>query len=92
MGGLFLRSVAGPRSLLLGLGIGVLAVLGIIAALAAPLIFLLRYGVAVPALVLENISAKQALKRSALLTKGCKGRIFVIGFLMWLISLVVAGI
>ncbi len=92
MGGLFLRTIAGPRSLLLGLGIGVLAVLGIIAALAAPLMFLLRYGVAVPALVLENISAKQALKRSALLTKGCKGRIFVIGFLMWLISLVVAAI
>ena len=50
----------------------------------------LRYGVAVPALLLENLTARQALKRSALLTQGYKGRLFLIGFLMTLIAAVVA--
>ena len=50
----------------------------------------LRYGVAVPALLLENLTARQALKRSALLTQGYKGRLFLIGFLLTLIAAVVA--
>jgi len=44
----------------------------------------------VPALVLENLSARQALKRSAFLTRGYRGQIFLIGILMYLIALVVS--
>ncbi|PYV00698.1 MAG: hypothetical protein DMG26_14940 [Acidobacteria bacterium] len=56
--------------------------------LAVPLAtwLILRYGVAVPALLLENLGARRALKRSAVLTKGYKGRLFAIGFLMALIA------
>jgi glycerophosphoryl diester phosphodiesterase family protein len=42
----------------------------------------LRYAVAVPACVLEDIRARASLKRSVQLTKGDRGRIFVICFLV----------
>lgn len=42
----------------------------------------LRYAVAIPACVLEDIRARASLKRSVQLTKGDRGRIFVICFLV----------
>jgi len=52
-------------------------------------IFLVRYSVAVPALVLENLSARQALKRSVALTSGFLWRLLVVGVLTLLIRMVV---
>ena len=65
---------------------------GALLVLAVPLAIwlVLRYGVAVPALLLENLGVRRALKRSAVLTKGYKGRLFLIGFLMTLIAAVSA--
>jgi hypothetical protein len=47
----------------------------------------LRYSLAVPASVVENLKARQALKRSVELTKGSRGRIFVLGLLIAVIQI-----
>jgi len=79
-----------PRSMawigiILGLGLAVgFILMGILA-----IIYLVRYSVAVPALVLENLSARQALKRSVALTQGFLWRLLVVGVLFVLIRAVV---
>jgi hypothetical protein len=52
--------------------------------------FFLRYGCAVPALLLENLQAGAAIKRSVFLTKKNTGRVFLITVLMALVSWTVA--
>ncbi len=42
----------------------------------------LRYSLAVPACVIENLTARNALRRSAQLSKGSRGRIFLLGLLV----------
>jgi hypothetical protein len=42
----------------------------------------LRYSLALPACVVENLKATKALRRSVDLSKGAKGRIFVLGLLV----------
>jgi hypothetical protein len=79
-----------PKSLgwltvVLGLGL----VVGFIITGILLVIFLVRYSVAVPALVLENLSARQALKRSVALTRGFLWRLLVVGILTVLIRAVV---
>jgi hypothetical protein len=69
--------------LALGLLVG-LVIIGILL-----IIFLVRYSVAIPALVLENLSARQALKRSVALTSGFLWRLLVVGVLTLLIRFVV---
>jgi len=59
--------------LIVGLGTLLLIVPGIYAAGV--------YGIAVPAVVLENITASQAVSRSSSLTKGSVGRVIVVYFL-----------
>jgi hypothetical protein len=64
-----------------------LAVVVLAFGLSALLIFMmLRYGLAVPALVLEDVGAAEAIRRSVVLTKGHLGRVFVLGFLSTLVS------
>jgi len=72
-------------SLVLGLGL----VVGFIITAVLLVIFLIRYSVAVPALVLENLSARQAIKRSVALTRGFLWRLLVVGILTVLIRTVV---
>jgi hypothetical protein len=79
----------GHKSQTVFIMIGALTLLLTVVGMALAMIFLLRYAIAVPALVLENLSPWQALKRSAFLTKGYRGQIFLIGILMSLITLVV---
>jgi len=67
-----------------------LVILLLLAGVTLGAVFLLRYAVAVPALVLEDIGIGQAMKRSASLTKGYRGQVFMIGTLMYVITLVVA--
>jgi hypothetical protein len=50
-----------------------------------------KYGLAVPAVVLEDIEAKQALKRSAELTKDSVGRIVSIYFLTWILVVAISA-
>jgi hypothetical protein len=47
----------------------------------------LRYSLALPACVLENLKAFQALRRSIDLSKGSRGRIFVLGLLIGAIKI-----
>ena len=42
----------------------------------------LRYSLAVPACVIENLKARQAIRRSIDLSKGSRGRIFLLGLLV----------
>ena len=78
------------KSPLLAFWVGAPVLLVTIAGVVLAMTFLLRYAVAVPALVLENLSAWQALKRSTFLTSGYRGQIFLIGILMYLVALVVS--
>lgn len=52
----------------------------------------LRYGVAVPALLLENLKARAAIQRSIALTKNNLARVLLIVFLMTMIAWTVASI
>jgi uncharacterized membrane protein len=47
----------------------------------------LRYSLAMPACVVEDTSAGAALKRSIELSKGSRGRIFVLGLLVYAVKL-----
>ena len=72
--------------------LGILALLGFIASGILVVIFLVRYCVAVPALVLENLKSRQALKRSVALTKGFLWRLLVVAVLMVLITMTLVSI
>jgi hypothetical protein len=72
--------------------VGLVAILGFIMAGILVVIFLVRYSVAVPAVVLERLSARRALKRSVALTKGYLWRLLVVGILMILIRLVLVSL
>lgn len=86
----FLVSLVSPGQRILIAVVVVLMVFALIlAGLIFAVVFLLRYAVAIPALVLENLGIGQALKRSAFLTRGYKGQIFLIALLMYLITAVV---
>lgn len=53
---------------------------------------MMRYALSVPALVLENITARQAIRRSVALAKGNFWRIFLVFVLMYLISMSIISI
>lgn len=53
------------------------------AALIVGLIVGLRFALAFPASVIENLTAWQAIKRSGVLTRGAKGRIFVVSLVIY---------
>jgi hypothetical protein len=68
---------------------GLVVVLAIIVAAVMGLVLYLRFALAVPACVLEDIKAGDAIRRSVTLSQGSRGQIFVIYFLMGIISFVV---
>ena len=79
-----------PRSLVwVAVLLGFALLVGFVLTGVLLIIFLVRYSVAVPALVLENLSARQALKRSVALTRGFLWRLLVVGVLTLLIRTVV---
>ncbi len=82
-----------PKSMILLVALmGLAAVLGFMALMVLMVIFLFRYSVAIPALVLEKISARQALKRSVALSKGYLWRLLLVGFLMVMIQMVLVSL
>jgi hypothetical protein len=52
----------------------------------------LRYSLAVPACTVENLNAGDAIRRSIQLSKGSRGRIFMLGLLALIIQLGLTGI
>jgi len=59
----------------------------ILPALAYAIFMALRYALAVPASVVENLKARAALRRSVELSKGTRGRLFVLALLVVVIQL-----
>ena len=64
-----------------------LLIMGVLGLLFIPvgiytILMSLRYSLALPACVVENLKATKALRRSVELSKGAKGRIFVLGLLV----------
>ena len=93
--------VAIPVGLMQGLGqpnpilviiVGILALLGLLAVSILAPVIVMRYSLSIPALMLENLGARQAIKRSVTLAKGNIWKIFLIFLLMYLISMVVISI
>jgi uncharacterized membrane protein len=70
-------------TVLVGLGVG----LGFIVFIVPGILLALSWSVAVPAKVLESKGASEAMSRSSALTKGDRGRIFVIWFLFFVASI-----
>jgi membrane-anchored glycerophosphoryl diester phosphodiesterase (GDPDase) len=58
---------------------GLAVILGVIIGGAFFMFMVLRWGVAAPALVLEDLNARAAIKRSIEMTRGRKGRVFLLG-------------
>jgi Membrane domain of glycerophosphoryl diester phosphodiesterase len=72
--------------------LAVFVILGMLAVLILAPVLVMRYSLAVPALVLENLTARQAIKRSVQLAKGNIWKIFLIFLLMYLIAAVVVSV
>jgi len=76
-----------PTSLIVaGLAMLILAPL-MLGALVYGVLMALRYSLAMPACVVEGLPARQAIKRSIELSKGSRGRIFVLGLLVTAIQM-----
>jgi len=78
-----------------------MAVIGVASAVFALLLFplgiytvfmMLRYALAVPSCVVENLKARPALRRGVALCKGSKGRIFVLWLLILAVKIGLVGI
>lgn len=85
---------AGAASSLGTIGIvigGVLVIAGIVGGLLAALTLFVRYSMAVQSCVIENLSARQALKRSVFLAQGSRNRILTIYVLFSIVSGTVLG-
>ena len=56
------------------------------------IIMSLRYSLAIPACTVENLKARDAIRRSIQLSKGSRGRIFMLGLLALIIQLGLTGL
>lgn len=97
VGVLFFFMIAGVAPMakvmpLIAIVVVLIAFLGMIITGVLVVIFLVRYSVAVPATVLEKLSARQALKRSVALTKGYLWRLLIVAALMWMIHVTLVSL
>jgi hypothetical protein len=74
----------------LSLRVGILVGLGFIALIVPGILLAIRWSLAVPVKVLENKGANDSMSRSSDLTKGNRGRIFVIWIVFTVLSVGVA--
>jgi hypothetical protein len=91
-GGMATVTTSAPKAgdhgalVLLGL-ITILFMVVFVAAVAYAVVMGLRYSLAIAACVVENLKARQAIRRSIELSKGSRGRIFVLGLLVAVIQI-----
>lgn len=78
---------ADSQSMLVVGVVAVLFLLLMIPAIAYTILMWLRYALALPACVIENIKARAAIRRGIELSKGARGRIFVLAILIGIIKL-----
>lgn len=81
-----------PQTLIVFLVSSVLFLVLLVASLVYGIIMSLRYSLAVPACTVENLKARPAIRRSVQLSKGSRGRIFMLGLLAVIIQLGLTGI
>ncbi len=77
-----------PGSMGRNLIVGLMVVL-VLAAFAAAFWWMLRWLLAVPASLMEGLPVHRSLKRSAVLTKGARGRIFIMVLLVVAVMMVI---
>ena len=78
---------ADPQSAMTFLLVFFVVVLLLLPWIAYAIFMALRYSLAVPACVVENLKARQAIRRSIELSKGARGRIFMLGLLVVVIEI-----
>ena len=78
VGGLGLAIGAGVGAVIHPVVSGLLTVFGMIALFGATCWMMLRYGMSVPALVVEGLAPGEAIRRSIELTRGRLGRVFLL--------------
>lgn len=71
-----------PQTAMMFLGVTLIFGILVLGALVYAILMGLRYSLAVPACVVEEIPARQAIRRSIALSKGARGRIFLLGLLV----------
>jgi hypothetical protein len=76
-----------PHTLILFGIVTVIVALLMIPAVVYAILMSLRYALALPACVLEDLKTRKALRRGIDLSKGARGRIFVLGLLVGVIKL-----
>jgi hypothetical protein len=77
----------GPQTAVLIAVATLVFILLVIAWMVYAILMALRYSLAVPASVVENLPARDALRRSIGLSKGARGRIFLLGLLIAVIQI-----
>lgn len=70
-----------PSSMIMFGVVSVVFLVLLLVAIVYAIFMALRYSLAVPSCVVENLKARQAIRRSIELTKGARGRIFLLGLL-----------
>lgn len=76
-----------PQVALIFGGVSIVFLLLLLCAVVYALFMGLRYSLSVPACVVEDLKARQAMRRSIELSKGARGRIFLLGLLVVAIQL-----
>jgi len=91
-----LNSHAAPaidqKTALMLLGASVIFIVLLVAFGIYGIIMSLRYSLAVPACTVEDLKARAAIKRSITLSKGSRGRIFMLGLLTIIIQIGLAAL
>lgn len=85
--GVFARNAGGGAAVFVGL----MTFVCVIGAMIFVAWIFLRYSLVVPACVVEDLKARQAIKRSIELTRGSRGRIFVLFLLIMVIAFAFAA-
>ena len=87
--GLLTHAAAGgdPQAAMVLAGVTIVFCLLCVPALIYAILMALRYSLAVPASVVEDLKARKALRRSVELSKGSLGRIFLLGLLIAIIQI-----
>jgi hypothetical protein len=80
------------KTALMLLGASVIFIVLVVAFGIYGIIMSLRYSLAVPASTVENLKARAAIKRSISLSKGSRGRIFMLGLLTIIIQVGLAAL
>ena len=84
-------SMADPKAMLVIGVAGLIFLILILPVGAYTIVMGLRYSLALPACVVENTPARASLRRSIDLSKGARGRIFILGLLVAVIKIGLVG-